>query len=161
MTEEVSELTKALLAVIPVLSGGLIGIAGSFGVSYFQQRQKKSETLKKKAEEALQHLYRCIIWLHNYRHQCLIDGEIKIANFPPLDTAEAIVALYFPEAESELDEFTKKHSEVASVAIGLGGERIAQGEIPKDHSERWSMAFSSLKPSFNALKAKIRELSLK
>ncbi|WP_073270949.1 hypothetical protein [Microbulbifer donghaiensis] len=159
MAEEVSELAKAFMAMIPVAAGGAIGIAGSLGVNFLQQRAKRTEILRVKAEEALQYLYKSVLWLEEYRAQCLLDGEPMIKSWPPIDILEATVTLYFPDIEKELAAFVTEFTKNTSLAQDFSKEKFEQGKMPIDHKERWKAKNVELKSRFNAVKGRIRELA--
>ena len=158
MAEEVSELAKAFMAMIPVVAGGAIGIVGSVGVTFLQRRAKKADILRVKAEEALQYLYKSVLWLEEYRVRCLLDSELMIKDWPPIDVLEATVTLYFPSIEKELSAFVSEFTEATSLAQDFNKERFEQGQMPLDHKERWSVKSVELKGRFNDLKGRIREL---
>ena len=156
MAEELNELTKVAMAVAPVLAGGLIGICGSFGVNYLQQREKRFERVAAKSEEALKYIYESLTWLQDFRKNCLIDEQLFISDFPPLGLAEAIITLHIPKAELKLDAFIKEFSKATSLAQEIAIEKMKLGSIPADHKERWEAVHRSLGSEFRDLKDIIR-----
>ena len=111
MTEEnITKLIDAFVALLPYLTGALIGAFGGIvGTRYAHGLKTKGEAnaiRRERLEELVTELKEIEVWFSNLREWRLNDGE-RVKEWSPAGRVESLVSLYFPEMEDELEDLTK------------------------------------------------------
>lgn len=136
-------------AVISTLIGGLLALAGALVGPFFQRRHERwqasrsdQEKLRLKAEELFDEL-------DKLNQNCyastmsvikVAKGEpVEILPVPDLGKVRAIVAVYFPSAQSIVDEFEKERVRTSNVFLEYFKEKIPKGGV-NDHEVRQMQA---------------------
>jgi hypothetical protein len=111
LENEFSEIIKSIMALVPVIGGAIIGVAGGLvGTTYahrLSSGQAKTTEKKEKLESLVTEAYEIEIWLKKQESYFFWDGS-EILEQSPISKIEAIVALYFPELNIHVKELSAK-----------------------------------------------------
>lgn len=108
MTEEqITKIIDAFVALLPYLSGAVIGLIGGLvGTRYAHGLKSKSSVnvlKRERLEQLVSHLIEISVWLDKDKDHYLWGGPEQITT-SPLAKAESIAALLFVEIEDELTD---------------------------------------------------------
>lgn len=100
----------ALVNLLPVITGGVIAVAGGavgplISHHLLSKKERRRERIDK-FEELLSLLSRLDEWVGNERLR-LVYGETRERTLTPLHRAEALCSIYFPQFRPEFSELTK------------------------------------------------------
>jgi hypothetical protein len=104
--------------LIPVVVGGLIGLAGGLLGPLVLEGRKQAAEKKKKRAEKFEELVAAVtehgLWIGHTRY-FIISGQGSEPPLSPITKIEAIVSTYFPEFEGWFDSST-----VRALAMRVG-----------------------------------------
>lgn len=124
------ELTPVLMSLLPVVVGGLIGLAGAFGANLLTHSLKTREQHSARSTDKLEELMEAIFMyrdqLDQMRHHLVFGGEK-----PRFDLSAAkirgISALYFPEFREKLDSMELAADQYQLAMFPAAKERLSEG----------------------------------
>lgn len=104
-----SDVMDALMPLIPVIGGALIGVLGGLvGTNYahkLNNAQTKTSEKKEKLESLVTELYEIDVWLKKEESYFLYGGAEHLEQ-SPISRINALVELYFPELRDETSLLT-------------------------------------------------------
>lgn len=107
MPEATETNTSVWLVLLPVIVGGIIGLAGGLiGPPFVHHLQTKAEKKKRRAEkfeELVAALFEHQHWLQTMRNVRLFNAEDKNV-VSPMAKVQAISSVYFPEFDAQIRE---------------------------------------------------------
>lgn len=137
-TAEITSLAAALINLLPVVGGAVIGVIGGLvGTSYAHRLSRKhsqKEELKKKLERLVTEAYEIDVWLKKQEGYYLFGGE-EILEQSPIAKIEAIAALYFPELSAQVANLSSKNTEYKLWLLEGFKQRASSGSAiaPEEH----------------------------
>lgn len=135
--------------LIPVIVGGVIGLAGGFLGPWFVESQKQSHEKKRKRAEKLEELVAALHehehWLEASRNYWMLDlGETP--GLSPLGKATAIVAVYFQNFESGIQEIENLARDYEKWMVGAGKKkRLGQANYDEGFEAAFGAYWAKLK----------------
>ena len=119
--------TSMLNTLVPVIVGGVIGLAGGLvGPPFLHHLQQKAEKKRKRAEK-FEELVAAVVehyhWFAVMRF-FYISGQGSQPTLSPLTKIDAIASTYFPEFEGLVRELSSASSEYEKWILSTGQKRI-------------------------------------
>jgi len=110
-------------SIISVAVGGLIGVLGSVAAQWlahrFGQKSEHHKLLREKAEDLCNRIDITREWMTERRKKAFA-GDPDLDFHPPFGMVEALIGLYFKEADSEWLKFGQKSAECVSALKSAG-----------------------------------------
>lgn len=124
------ELIPVLMSLLPVVVGGLIGLAGAFGANLLthslKTREQRSARSADKLEELMEAIFKYRDQFDQMRHHLVFGGEK-----PEFDLSVArirgISALYFPELREKLHSMELVADQYQLAMFSAAQERLSEG----------------------------------
>jgi hypothetical protein len=117
--------------LLPVIVGGLIGLAGGFVGPWFLQKTKEAAERKKhraeKFEELVQALYQHRFWLQTVKH-IRVFGDNRDEPLSPFARLESIAMVYFPQFLQSITELDRL-SDAYEIWMHEGVKKRLAGKI--------------------------------
>ncbi len=164
MESESSEIIKSLMALVPVIGGAIIGVAGGLvGTTYahkLSSGQAKVSAKKEKLELLVTESYEIEIWLKKQENYHLYGGD-EILEQSPISKIEAIEALYFPEMNEQVTELSNKAMAYRAWLTEGAQLRLAAKSPtpPQEHMAKLQDHYSPLMRARNEVVNKAKEVS--
>jgi hypothetical protein len=113
--------------LVPVIVGGVIGLAGGlFGPLLVQSRKDASER-KKRRTEKFEELVGAVVehsqWIAALRFFA-ISGQGSLPALSPITKIEAIASTYFPEIEGLVRQFDSASNKYEMWILSIGQKRV-------------------------------------
>ena len=164
MENEFSEIIKSIMALVPVILGAIIGVAGGLvGTTYahrLSNGQAKTAEKKEKLESLVSEAYEIKIWLKKQENYSLW-GSDQVLERSPISKIKAIELLYFPELNIQVQELSVKA--LAYEAWINEGFQIRlvdnKSQAYEEHIEKNLDVFVPLTRSINEVLDKAKEIS--
>jgi hypothetical protein len=142
-----------LVAVVPVVVGGLLAL---FGVFLAPALQIKADTKKKreeKFEEMVLALYEDGQWLEAMRNHRIFDTEPRPPGVSPITRAVAMATVNFPELVDKIETFRIASMAYEAWISSAARTRIDKtGEISEGHEEMLREYYAGLNSLQGTLK---------
>lgn len=164
MESESSEIVKSLMALVPVMGGAIIGVAGGLvGTTYahkLSSGQAKTSEKKNKLESLVTECYEVEIWLKKQESYYFYGGD-EILEQSPISKIEAIEVLYFPELNEQVTELSNKALAYRAWLIEGAQLRIAAKSPtpPQEHMAKLNDHYSPLMKARNEVVNRAKGIS--
>lgn len=145
--------TQQLIALIPVVVGAFVALAGG-GIKYWiDQTNSKKARRREKLERLLHLAYSIKAWSSSLDGQHAFGTEDE--ELPsPVDEIRVIGAIYFPEFSTEIKLVALTALKYSGVVHRLGCERLTAGEIPANAVDKIEEAYEPLSEAVHKLTEK-------
>ena len=165
LENEFSEIIKSIMALVPVIGGAIIGVAGGLvGTTYahrLSNGQAKTAEKKEKLESLVSEAYEIQIWLKKQENYALWGRGDEVLERSPISKIKAIELLYFPELNIQVQELSVKA--LAYEAWLNEGFQIRlvdnKSQAYEEHLEKNRDVFVPLTRSINEVLDKAQEIS--
>ena len=150
--------TQQLIALIPVIVGAFVALAGG-GIKYWiDQTNSKKARRREKLERLLHLAYNVSAWSSSLdgRH-AFGTGDEELPS--PLGELRVIGAIYFPELSNEIKVLVFTALKYSGVVHQLGAERLGAGAIPDNANDKIREAYEPLSEAIHKLAEKAAELA--
>jgi hypothetical protein len=114
---------QIFLALIPVITGGLIGIIGGLGPiafgRYLQSKEEKKALKRAKLETLVTHIFEIEHWATRTRHHYVFDSAELPYELNPTSRITSLTSIYFPTLQNlatQLDHAADQY-EIALMSV--------------------------------------------
>jgi len=141
--------------LVPVIVGGLLGLAGGLvGPWLIENRREKSERKKRreqKLEELVAAIYEHKHWLGTMR-QIRVFGAQEAETISPFTKVEAIATVHFPNFLEKLGELERATDAYELWMLRAGQRRLQSGQPQTDGFD------DVFRPTLTALRAALQDI---
>ena len=158
-----SELFKAIVTIIPVVSGALIGILGALvGNRYTHKLNTNSSRLaekRSKLELLVTESFEILVWLRKQEGYYFYGGD-EIVEQSPMAKIEALTAIYFEELDERVQALSEAESNYRLFLLTGSKLRLDQKlkVLPKEHLDKIGGVYGRLIKEQDAVVKAARKL---
>lgn len=160
---EAQTVTVAIIQLIPVVGGALIGVVGGLaGTAYANRlavRSSQGAERRAKLELLVAAAYEIDVWLKKQENYFLFGGPESLET-SPIANIEALAKLYFPTLDAPVESLSLAHLEYRRWLVQGARLRLAANPplVPTEHTNEVGRVYPPVIEARNALVVAAREL---